>query len=143
MTLWRVRAQSLLTLFNVVMFAILYSLGNIVALASTMFLRGPCKQIKSMFDSKRVVATCIYLLAMIATLVVAIWVRVCAAVAGAVCCRLEHVSCALLRAERQREGHGCRRVDPSCHSVPRPDLVHRELHSVCADDDHQLFYWLL
>ena len=42
---------------------------------STMFLKGPCKQFKSMFDSTRIIATIVFLVVLIATLVVAIAVR--------------------------------------------------------------------
>lgn len=42
-------------------FAILYSLGNIVALMSTCFLWGPVSQVKNMFKPVRIVATIVYL----------------------------------------------------------------------------------
>ncbi len=68
--------QSFITIGNPVKFAILYSFGNIVSLCATMFLMGPCKQFKNMFDEKRRIATIVYLSALAATLVVAIWVRI-------------------------------------------------------------------
>ncbi|KAK3749579.1 hypothetical protein QZH41_019712, partial [Actinostola sp. cb2023] len=43
------------------LFAVFYSLGNIIALASTCFLMGPCKQLKNMFKEKRLIATIIML----------------------------------------------------------------------------------
>jgi hypothetical protein len=49
-------------------FALLYSIGNIVALLSTCFLFGPCNQIKKMFDAVRIWATLIYLAAIGLTL---------------------------------------------------------------------------
>jgi len=49
-------------------FALLYSIGNIIALASTCFLFGPCSQIKKMFDPVRIWATLIYLAAIGLTL---------------------------------------------------------------------------
>uniref|UniRef100_A0AAQ4Q8M6 Vesicle transport protein n=1 Tax=Gasterosteus aculeatus aculeatus TaxID=481459 RepID=A0AAQ4Q8M6_GASAC len=40
-------------------FAVLYSVGNLSALASTMFLIGPCRQLKTMFAKERALATVI------------------------------------------------------------------------------------
>lgn len=56
-------------------FAILYSLGNIIALVSTCFLWGPWAQIKNMFAKIRVVATVIYLVCIAVTIVLAIKVK--------------------------------------------------------------------
>jgi hypothetical protein len=56
-------------------FAIMYTLGNLIALASTCFLFGPWKQIKTMFKPVRAIATIIYLVAMALTLYVAIEVQ--------------------------------------------------------------------
>lgn len=53
-------------------FAIPYALGAICSLCSTMFLMGPWKQIKSMFEKKRVIATTVYLLSIVFTLVMAL-----------------------------------------------------------------------
>lgn len=53
-------------------FAMLYTLGNLVGIASTCFLWGPCGQIKKMFEKIRIVATCIYFASMILTIIVAI-----------------------------------------------------------------------
>ena len=55
--------------WNLVSFSILYTLGNIVALASTCFLMGPVKQIKNMFAPTRWIATCLMLTFLILTLV--------------------------------------------------------------------------
>jgi hypothetical protein len=65
--------QSFITIANPVRFAILYSFGNLVSLCATMFLMGPVKQFKNMFDEKRRVATIVYLCALTATLVIALW----------------------------------------------------------------------
>mmetsp|Transcript_3499 Transcript_3499/g.12612 ORF Transcript_3499/g.12612 Transcript_3499/m.12612 type:complete len:168 (-) Transcript_3499:186-689(-) len=54
-----------------VTFGVTYSFGNILALGSTMFLVGPWKQTKNMFKEKRIVATSIYLVMLVITLVVA------------------------------------------------------------------------
>jgi hypothetical protein len=67
--------QSLFAIMKPVTFAILYTIGNIVSLSSTAFLVGPVKQLKNMFAQKRIIATIVFLSAMILTLVVAIVVR--------------------------------------------------------------------
>ncbi|KAL6056785.1 T-box transcription factor TBX19, variant 2 [Balamuthia mandrillaris] len=51
-------------------FALLYSVGNVLFLASTMFLVGPVKQVKNMFSPVRLVATIIYLASLGLTLFV-------------------------------------------------------------------------
>uniref|UniRef100_A0A8V0XWA5 Vesicle transport protein n=1 Tax=Gallus gallus TaxID=9031 RepID=A0A8V0XWA5_CHICK len=43
------------------LFAVFYTLGNIAALASTCFLMGPLKQLKTMFEPKRLIATVVML----------------------------------------------------------------------------------
>ncbi|XP_057262914.1 vesicle transport protein SFT2A isoform X1 [Pezoporus wallicus] len=57
------------------LFAVFYTLGNIAALASTCFLMGPLKQLKAMFEPKRLVATVVMLLCLILTLCAVFWVR--------------------------------------------------------------------
>jgi len=49
-------------------FAILYSVGNLVALGSTLFLFGPVAQCKNMFKPIRAVATIVYLITIGTTL---------------------------------------------------------------------------
>jgi len=49
-------------------FAVLYSLGSIVSLASTMFLMGPVNQIKKMCAPTRIIATFVMLLSLFLTL---------------------------------------------------------------------------
>jgi hypothetical protein len=56
-------------------FAILYSLGNILSLTSTGFLMGFWSQLKNMFKSHRLLATLVYLAAMVATLVAACYLK--------------------------------------------------------------------
>ncbi|XP_070807450.1 vesicle transport protein SFT2A [Pituophis catenifer annectens] len=55
------------------LFAVFYTLGNIVALASTCFLMGPVKQLKKMFEPTRLIVTIIMLLSLILTLFAAFW----------------------------------------------------------------------
>ncbi|AYV78010.1 MAG: hypothetical protein Edafosvirus3_88 [Edafosvirus sp.] len=53
-------------------FALLYSLGNVVALCGSFFLAGFVSQIKAMFKFKRIIPTCVYITAMIMTIVAAV-----------------------------------------------------------------------
>lgn len=55
-------------------FAVFYTIGNIVSMASTCFLMGPFNQIKKMFASTRAVATVIVIVSFISTLLAALWV---------------------------------------------------------------------
>ena len=55
-------------------FAILYSLGNITSMGSTLFLFGPASQCKRMFKRGRIIATTLYLLALIGTLVFTLFI---------------------------------------------------------------------
>lgn len=64
--------MSTMSILNPTTFAVTYTLGNMIALASTGFLFGPVRQIKNMFALKRVVATVIYLTTLGLTLVVAL-----------------------------------------------------------------------
>lgn len=57
--------------FNPVKFAVMYTISNVFSISSTMFLMGPCAQLKRMFDSNRWAATTLYLLALVGTLVTA------------------------------------------------------------------------
>ena len=51
------------------LFAVFYTLGNITALCSTLFLMGPVNQIKKMFAPTRWIATSLMLLFLVLTLV--------------------------------------------------------------------------
>ena len=59
--------------YNLVTFSILYSLGNIVALSSTLFLMGPVNQVKRMFAPTRAIATVVMLVCLVLTLMAALW----------------------------------------------------------------------
>ncbi|XP_039998155.1 SFT2 domain containing 2b [Xiphias gladius] len=54
-------------------FAVLYSVGNICALASTMFLIGPWRQLRTMCAKERAFATIIMLVCLALTLCAAFW----------------------------------------------------------------------
>jgi hypothetical protein len=63
------------TFENVAAFAVLYTIGNIVAICGSFFLMGPARQCRRMKAARRRVATSIYLAAMILTVVVALTCR--------------------------------------------------------------------
>lgn len=50
------------------LFAVFYTLGNITSIGSTMFLMGPLKQLKRMFEPTRLIATILVLLFFVLTL---------------------------------------------------------------------------
>lgn len=60
---------------GLIIFAMLYTIGNIMSIASTMFLMGPWKQLKKMFNETRVLATIGVIVFMILTLVAALYKR--------------------------------------------------------------------
>ncbi|XP_037083104.1 vesicle transport protein SFT2B-like isoform X1 [Pollicipes pollicipes] len=56
---------------GIVIFCILYTIGNITAMASTLFLMGPVKQIRNMFAKTRAIATVVVLISIVLTIVAA------------------------------------------------------------------------
>ncbi|GAA6236373.1 vesicle transport protein SFT2B, partial [Lates japonicus] len=54
-------------------FAVLYTVGNICSVASTMFLMGPCQQLKTMCAKERAIATTVMLVCLVLTLCAAFW----------------------------------------------------------------------
>ncbi|NXB55497.1 SFT2B protein, partial [Struthidea cinerea] len=60
---------------GLVLFAVFYTLGNIASIGSTMFLMGPMKQLKRMFEPTRLIATIVMLLCLVLTLCSAFWWR--------------------------------------------------------------------
>ncbi|KAJ8407251.1 hypothetical protein AAFF_G00278250 [Aldrovandia affinis] len=56
-----------------VLFAVLYTVGNLASLISTMFLMGPLEQLKMMCDKSRALASAIMLTCLVLTLCAAIW----------------------------------------------------------------------
>uniref|UniRef100_A0A2H6MY65 Vesicle transport protein n=2 Tax=Micrurus TaxID=8634 RepID=A0A2H6MY65_9SAUR len=56
-----------------ILFGVFYTLGNISSLGSTVFLMGPMKQLKRMFEPTRLIATILMLLCLILTLCAAFW----------------------------------------------------------------------
>eukprot|EP01006_Ploeotia_vitrea_P042129 TRINITY_DN66606_c5_g5_i1.p1 TRINITY_DN66606_c5_g5~~TRINITY_DN66606_c5_g5_i1.p1 ORF type:complete len:183 (-),score=11.93 TRINITY_DN66606_c5_g5_i1:272-820(-) len=78
----------LLTSGEYVGFAVSYSIGNIVGIVSTLFLSGPVKQIKSMFKETRIIATCLFLGFLVATIVCAIFIPKCCKVLPTILCAI-------------------------------------------------------
>ena len=68
-----ISAGSILVLLHPVKFGVLYTLGNLLSIGSSMFLRGPTKHCATMFAAKRRTATCLLLTVAVSTLVVAVW----------------------------------------------------------------------
>ncbi|XP_059506202.1 SFT2 domain containing 2a isoform X2 [Stegostoma tigrinum] len=58
---------------GLILFAVFYSIGNIASIGSTLFLMGPVKQIKKMFEPTRLVATIVMLVCLVCTLCSAFW----------------------------------------------------------------------
>ncbi|KAF9105327.1 hypothetical protein BGX29_000191 [Mortierella sp. GBA35] len=57
------------------LFAVFFTLGNIISLLSTTFLIGPGKQIKTMFAPVRMVASIVFLAMIATTLIVAFAIK--------------------------------------------------------------------
>uniref|UniRef100_A0A8I3X0C0 Vesicle transport protein n=1 Tax=Callithrix jacchus TaxID=9483 RepID=A0A8I3X0C0_CALJA len=55
------------------LFAVFYTFGNIASIGSTIFLMGPLKQLKRMFEPTRLIATIMVLLCFALTLCSAFW----------------------------------------------------------------------
>ena len=68
-------------------FAILYTLGTVVALAGTCFLRGPITQIKKMFEKDRLIASIVLIAAMILTIVAGVVVK--SGILAIICCIIQ------------------------------------------------------
>ncbi|CAD5211585.1 unnamed protein product [Bursaphelenchus xylophilus] len=56
-------------------FAVMVSLGSIISIGGTFFLSGPLNQLKKMFEPTRLVATLIYILMIILTLITGLLLR--------------------------------------------------------------------
>uniref|UniRef100_A0AC11BYM8 Uncharacterized protein n=1 Tax=Ovis aries TaxID=9940 RepID=A0AC11BYM8_SHEEP len=55
------------------LFEVFYTFGYTAALASTCFLMGPMKQLKKIFETKRLLSTIVILLCLVLTLCTAFW----------------------------------------------------------------------
>ncbi|KAI9230596.1 MAG: Got1/Sft2-like family-domain-containing protein [Piptocephalis tieghemiana] len=61
-----------ITSLNFTGFALLFTIGNVISLASTSFLIGPVRQLKMAFNKVRITATLIYLGSMVMTIISAV-----------------------------------------------------------------------
>ncbi|KAK8914579.1 hypothetical protein KSP39_PZI024356 [Platanthera zijinensis] len=66
---------SLIVFARPIKFAVLFSLGNLLAVGSTAFLIGPVQQTRMMLDPVRVYATAVYITTVILALVCAILIH--------------------------------------------------------------------
>ncbi|ORC85069.1 putative vesicle transport protein SFT2B-like [Trypanosoma theileri] len=57
---------------DLVFFSVLFSLGNLLAIGGTMFLAGPVAQFQRMFSEGRWIATVVYLVSLVLTLLAAL-----------------------------------------------------------------------
>lgn len=64
----------------------MYSLGSIMAMVSTCFLVGPKRQLKTLFENHRLLATSVYLVSIAATLAIAFTVSGILGVVGCIIC---------------------------------------------------------
>ncbi|KAK3098200.1 hypothetical protein FSP39_017123 [Pinctada imbricata] len=75
---------------GLILFAVFYTFGNLLSLASTCFLMGPVKQLKKMFAKTRVIATILVLVMFVLTLVCAFALK--NAALTLVCCVLQFIA---------------------------------------------------
>ncbi|EPY29990.1 hypothetical protein STCU_00494 [Strigomonas culicis] len=68
-----------------VFFGVLFTLGNLCSIGGTLFLAGPVKQFKNMFNESRWIASVLYLSSMLATILVAVLLQ---SGIGVLCCCL-------------------------------------------------------
>ncbi|KAG5507780.1 hypothetical protein JIQ42_08069 [Leishmania sp. Namibia] len=59
-------------LADYVFFGVLFTLGSLMCLGSTLFLAGPARQLKSMFSEGRWVASTVYVITMVLTILCAV-----------------------------------------------------------------------
>ncbi|KAI9161230.1 hypothetical protein LWI28_015605 [Acer negundo] len=66
---------SMIVFIKPIKFAILFTIGNLLAVGSTAFLIGPAQQINMMFDSARIYATAVYLGCVVIALISALLIH--------------------------------------------------------------------
>jgi hypothetical protein len=71
-------------------FGVLNTCANILALLSSLFLSGPKKQAKKMFEEKRQIATGVYLLTMVLTFIAALVIK--SPALTIVCCIIQYLA---------------------------------------------------
>lgn len=60
---------------DMVSFGVLFTLGNLCSIGSTLFLAGPVHQVKNMFNEGRWIATTVYMVAMVLTILTAVFLQ--------------------------------------------------------------------
>ncbi|XP_048767186.1 vesicle transport protein SFT2B-like [Ostrea edulis] len=75
---------------GLILFAVFYTIGNILSLASTCFLMGPFNQLKKMFAKTRIIATILVLVMFVLTLVCAFALK--NAALTLICCILQFLA---------------------------------------------------
>uniref|UniRef100_A0A0N4ZPJ7 Vesicle transport protein n=1 Tax=Parastrongyloides trichosuri TaxID=131310 RepID=A0A0N4ZPJ7_PARTI len=56
-------------------YVVLVSVGSIISIIGSLFLSGPTKQLRNMFEEKRIVATIIYILSIIMSFIAALIIK--------------------------------------------------------------------
>jgi hypothetical protein len=69
---------SWISLFNgdIPVFAIIFTCSSLTSVASSLFLTGPMKQLKKMFEESRWIATLVFLVSMVMTLISAFVIKI-------------------------------------------------------------------
>ncbi|XP_052810250.1 vesicle transport protein SFT2B-like [Mya arenaria] len=75
---------------GITLFAIFYTIGNIMSLSSTCFLMGPLNQLKKMFAQTRIFATILVVVMLILTLVCAFALK--SAILTLMCCIIQFIA---------------------------------------------------
>lgn len=77
---------------NMLLFAMMVTLSNVSSISGSLFLMGPKKQLQKMFEETRLIATIVYLVSIVVTILVAVTIKSTALVI--ICCIVQY--CAML-----------------------------------------------
>lgn len=75
---------------DLVFFGVIFTLGNLCSVGGTLFLAGPKKQAKSMFTEARWIATTVYLVSMVLTILAAVLIE--SGVLVIICCLIQYAA---------------------------------------------------
>lgn len=53
-------------------YTVLVSIGSVISIIGSLFLSGPVKQLRNMFQEKRIIATCVYISSIIMSFIAAL-----------------------------------------------------------------------
>ncbi|CAD2216521.1 hypothetical protein AGDE_00592 [Angomonas deanei] len=73
-----------------VFFGVLFTIGNLISISGSLFLCGPVKQIKNMFNEGRWIASAVYIVTMILTILAAVLLK--NGIAVIFCCLIQYVA---------------------------------------------------